>query len=84
MISFFLCVSFPCMGRLSNLVNLANIALLLLFFGTFTFFWDFTMGIFSSKGIGRTCLFLEFCIRGGNWVWSKAPVFILSHSGSAL
>ena len=30
---FSLCVSFPCMGGLSNLVNLANIALLLLFLG---------------------------------------------------
>ena len=64
---------FLCMGGLSNL---ANLALLLLFS------WDFTMGILSSKGIGRTCLFLEFCIREGNWAWSKAPVFILSHSGS--
>lgn len=63
-------------GGLSNLANLA------LLFTFYFFFWDFTMGILSSKGIGRTCLFLEFCIREGNWAWSKAPVFILSHSGS--
>lgn len=66
------------MGGLSNLVNLANIALLLLFFGILL--WEFS----RAKELGALVCSWNFAFGGGNWVWSKAPVFILSHSGSAL
>ena len=55
---FSLCVSFPCMGGLSNLVNLANIALLLLFFGILL--WEFS----RAKELGALVCSWNFAFGG--------------------